>query len=157
MVRIGDNERALDYGRRCLNIAKGWRDLYWISTGADRIADVYVHTGQLGMARLQNLDVLEWHLAIGQVWQTLGFLTARSVWFTELMGDKESSVQILSMVYHHPEATEFHRQLAWEARGKFEEEIGSGAFDSAWEKGKEMGFEAAVEMVKELLTDNSEQ
>jgi hypothetical protein len=153
LLRFNEYERALDYGRRCLNIAKGWRDLYWISTGADRIADVYAQMGRPEQARLQHLDVLEWHLAIGQVWQTLGFLCAKSVWITELLGDKKRIVQILSMIYHHPEATDFHKQLAYEARPRFEEEIGSKAFEEARERGSEMSFETAVEMMREVLQE----
>lgn len=149
--RLGLFEEALAYGRRSLNIAKGWRDLFWIGIGADRLADVYQETGQSREARLQLLDVLEWHLAIGQVWQTMGFLWAKCVWSTEMLGELHDIVAILSMVHHHADTTPFHRQGTAEARDQFEPQMGREAFETAWDEGKRMSFETAVELMRDML------
>jgi hypothetical protein len=151
-LRLGDYARALTYSKRCLNLAKSWQDLFWISIGADWVANVYQAIGRLDEAALQQLDVLEWHLAIGQVWQTLGFLFAKAAWSEELIPDLNHIVQILAMVHHHPEATDFHRQKALEERSRFAQEMGAGAFDAAWEKGSEMEFDTAVALLRQALS-----
>jgi hypothetical protein len=149
--RLGEFEAALAYGRRSLNIAKAWRDLYWISIGADRVADVHASMGREKEARLQHLDALEWHLAIGQVWQTLGFMWAKCTWMSSLLGDLAQVVAILSMVHHHPEATQFHRQQTAESRARFEPQMGEKAFEEAWDEGRTMSYETAVQLMRDML------
>ena len=103
-------------------------------------------------AVLQHLDTMEWHLAIGQVWQTLGFLWGKAVFYPQLLGGREKSVSIMSMVYHHPEVTAFYRSNIEQARTKIVEEIGIGAYDHAWERGKKLSFDSAVSQVRTTLT-----
>ena len=98
---IKECDQALKFGRRGLNIAKEWRDLYWIGFAGDRVADVYMQMGQPDQAVTLLLDIFEWHLAIGQVWQTLGYLYSKPIRFSQLFGGREKVVPILAMVYHH--------------------------------------------------------
>ena len=148
----GEYERVIHYGRRGLNIAKRWQDLLWISNIIDQLARIYVRMGLLHEAGLQQLDALEWHLAIGQQWQMLGYLWSLVVFSPQLVGGYETAVTILAMVYHHPEVTAHHRQKIEEARPRFEAEIGTAAFAAAWEKGKALDFDTAVAQVRLALS-----
>ncbi len=153
-LRLGNYTQALAYSTRCLNLGKSWQDLFWISIGADWVADVYNAIDRRDEAALQQLDVLEWHLAIGQVWQTLGFLFAKAAWNRKLIGNLNHIVQILAMVHHHPEATDFHRQKALEESQRLEKEMGATAFHAAWERGKEMNLDSAVGLLRQALANN---
>ncbi len=148
----GNFEQAIHYGKRSLNIAKHWQDLLWISISLEGLAETYVQMGLTDEARLQRLDGLEWHLAIGQTWQTLGFLYGEAIDTLELIGDDETSVNILSMAYHHDEvATNYQQHMDVELPG-IKERMGQEAFVAAWEKGKAMDFETAVSLFRAALT-----
>lgn len=147
----GAFEQAIDYGKRSLNIAKAWQDLLWISDGFDRLTKTYLAMGLPAQAKLQYLDSLEWHLAIGQVWQTLGLLSGLATQFPDFIGGQGTAVTIHSMIYHHPEVVAFHKQFIERGIPQYEEEMGAEAFVAAWEKGKEMGFDTAVSLVRSAL------
>ena len=96
-------QEALFYFKRCLNIAKYWQSLLWHSFIHDELVQTYVLMGRSDEANLLHIDGLEWHLAIGQVWQTLGYLWARSAFHPETIGGAKTAVTIISMAYHHPD------------------------------------------------------
>jgi hypothetical protein len=150
-------EPAISYGKRCLSVAKGWRDLFWISLATDRLADIYLQMGQPGQAGAQHLDALEWHLAVGQVWQTLGNIWAKCVFNPQLLGGMETAVSFLAMIYYHPEVVPFHRTQIEDARPQLEEEMGAEAFAAAWEKGRGLDFDTAVGQVRAALSADEKQ
>jgi tetratricopeptide (TPR) repeat protein len=151
---IGAYEKAITYGRRCLNLTINWQDLGWISAAEESLARIYLQMDQPGDAAHHILDLLEWHLAIGQVWQTLGFFYAKSRDFPELIGGNDTAVSIMSMVYHHPESFPGYKLHIEEARPRFEKEMGTAAFSDAWGKGKALDFETAVERIRTALREN---
>ncbi len=71
-LSLHNYERAVYYGTRWLNMAKGRRILYLIGAATSRLAEIKLAMGLPQAAAEHVLDNLEWHLAIGQVWQTLG-------------------------------------------------------------------------------------
>jgi hypothetical protein len=151
--RTGSSNEARSFGIRALNIAKGWRDLYWIAFASDRMALINLDAGLMGEAKSHILDTLEWHLAIGQVWQTLGYFWSTAAKFHHLLRE-ETALSILGMVYIHPEATDFYRQEIDKARPSFEAKMDNASFLAAWESGKDMGFETAVSMIQAALGAN---
>jgi hypothetical protein len=98
------------------------------------------------------LDQLDWHLTIGQLWQTLGTLWGISVFHRHLFPDWKTAVSITSMVYHHPEATSTYRDRIDETRPLFVSGMAEEAYNSAWEKGRGMEFDTAVSLVRTALT-----
>jgi hypothetical protein len=114
------------------------------------LADTYMKMGLQSQADAAILDTVDWHLADGQVWQTLGILWATVVNFPGLV-EAGLGTQILSMVYHHPEAIPYYRQRIEQARSQFEVEMGRDAFAAAWEKGKSLEFDTAVARLREAL------
>jgi tetratricopeptide (TPR) repeat protein len=148
-------EEAIYYGKRGLNIAKEWHDLYWMSFAGDRLADIYLNMGRPDQAAFHLLDTLEWHLSIGQVWQTLGYLWSKPIRFDKLFGGVEKIVPIISMVYYHPESTPFYRQEVARVRPQYENEIGEEVFAAAWEKGRDLNFDSAVSQVCSILSQES--
>jgi hypothetical protein len=76
-------------------------DLFWLSLALDRLADVAMDMGRMDEAAAYQMEGLEWHLSTGQVWQTLGFIWSKAVYYPGLLGGAEAVVPILAMVYHH--------------------------------------------------------
>ncbi len=144
--------KAIEYGKRCLRIAKGWQDLYWISTANIKLADIYLSIDQPRQAALRHLDTLNWHLAVGQIWQTLGNLFALCAFNPNLIGGREAAAPILSTVYHHPELAPFHRMEIEVERERIGHEMGSSVFDQAWARGKSLSFDSAVAQVRAALS-----
>lgn len=150
-LQVGDYEKAIYYGRRGLNIAKEWHDLYWITFAGDKLADVFSEMGEARRAAAQILDSLAWHLAIGQVWQTLGCLWSEMTKFPALFGGAEKIIAMLSMVFHHPEATPFYRQKIEQLSAGLAAEVGADLFAEEWERGKGLDFETAVADIRQGL------
>jgi hypothetical protein len=147
-IERGAYQEAIQYGNRALNIAKSWQDLHWIGTVVTRLTRVYLHQGLPHEAGLQLLDGMEWHLALGQDWQMLGFLGVTSIVFPELVGGDEATVTILSMMYHHPELIDNHRGKVQDQSAHLREDIGPEAFAAAWEQGKGLDIETVVAQLR---------
>ncbi|MBK8902913.1 MAG: AAA family ATPase [Anaerolineaceae bacterium] len=145
-------EQAIYYGKQSLNIARHWQDLWSISSSLYGLAETYQMMGLADEAKAQYLDALEWHLAIGRNWQTLGLLFTEVLIATEFIGGKATAVSILSMIYHHNEVAIFHKQAIDETVPRFKAEIEAKAFAAAWEKGKTLDLAAAVSQVRSALT-----
>jgi tetratricopeptide (TPR) repeat protein len=148
--KAGEYERALYFGKLSLNLAKSWQDLFWIGITAYTVAQVNIDSGVKDLAAGSLLDAIDWHLAIGQVWQTLGCIWVVADYFWFLIGS-ELAVSVLSMIYRHQEAIPYYRQGIAEARPQFEKEMGAAAFAAAWETGKLLDFEAAVAQLRAAL------
>ncbi len=144
-------EQAIYYGKQCLNIARHWQDLWSISISLYILAETYLLMGLADEAKAQYADALEWHLAIGRVWQTLGSLYSMVTTAPELIGGKETAVSIISMIYHHNEVATFHKQAIDEALPLFKVELEAELFAAAWEKGKGLDLAAAVSQVRSAL------
>jgi hypothetical protein len=153
--KIGEYERALYFGKLNINLAMSWQDLFWIGFTVNPVADIYISRDQWDLAASTVLEAIDWHLAIGQVWQTLGVLWGKVFDFPSLIGSA-FGVSILSMVYHHPESIPYFRQGIVEARPQFEKELGAVAFAAAWETGKSLDFETAVAQVRVALGADQE-
>ena len=148
-------EDAIHYGKRSLNIAKQWQDLYSISTILYSLADTYLRMEQPEEAKKHQLDALEWHLAIGQIWQTLGFLYSAMIKIPQFINDKETTVSIFAMIYHHHDVVDHHKQLIDDELPHLEEALGTDTFNTAWAKGKAMDFDTAVSIVRTSLKSPS--
>lgn len=146
-------EEGIHSGKRSLNVAKGWRNLLAISFAADKLTDIYWKIGRFDQAGLQQLGVLSWHLSIGQVWKTLGFIWGIIVRYPQFFSEGEAAVSFLSMVYHHPETIPIYQQNIEEARPRFEDEIGSEAMSAAWKSGKELDVDSAVAQIQSILAE----
>lgn len=147
----GNLEDAIDYFEQRMRISTHWQDLYWISDSADSLSKLYQETGQLDEITRPHLDSLEWHLAIGQKWQTLGYLWSKATRVPHLIGGPETAVSILSMVYRHPDSVPAARHAAHYHGADFKKQMGSEAYAAAWEAGKYLTYEAAVDMVRSAL------
>lgn len=145
-------DQAFEYGQRGLNIAKDWQDLYWISFAGDRLADAYLQMGRPDQAAAQLLDIFEWHLAIGQVWQTLGYLWSKPIRFSKLFGGWESVLPILTFVYYHPDTVPFYRREVEKNMPRIEAEIGTEAFTSAWKTGQMLDLKTTISRVRSILS-----
>jgi hypothetical protein len=145
-------EQAIHYGKQSLNIARHWQDLWSISSSLYALAEIYLLMGLVEEAKAQYLDALEWHLAIGQDWQTLGLLFTEATIAPDFIGGQETAVALLSMIYHHNEAAPFDKQAIDEVRPQIETEVGAAAFAAAWEMGKALDLAAAVSRVRSALT-----
>jgi predicted ATPase len=144
-------ERAIHYGQLALNLAKGWQKLFWIGFAASSLTRIHLKMGQPSQACRATLETIDWHLAIGQVWQTLGAIWGMVLYFPQLL-EPGFNVSLLSMVYHHPEAIPYYRQRIDEARQQFESAIGVDDFAAAWEIGRALDFETAVEQLRAVLS-----
>jgi hypothetical protein len=147
----GDYETARRYSLHLTDIGKGAHNLYAISVGVNGLVDMALRTGQRATAARQLLDVLDWHLAIGKRWQTVGFLYSVVDLFTPLFGD-ETAAAILSMAYHHPEAIALYRANINAARRRLEAAMGAAPFAAAWERGQTLAYDTAVAQVRSILT-----
>ncbi|MCB8984877.1 MAG: AAA family ATPase [Ardenticatenaceae bacterium] len=147
----GAYENAIQYGKQSLHVAQHWRSAWAISSSLVGLADTYTQMGLLAEAKRQHLDGLEWHLAIGQVWQTLGYLYYEAIYHPEMIGGQATAVTLLAMITHHAEANGYHQQLIGEALPEFKARMGEAAFAAAWEEGKVLRFDTAVNRVKLAL------
>lgn len=156
---LHDHEQAVYYGNRYLNKAKSGRNLYNIGSATSILGKVRLEMGQTQMAADHLLDNLDWHLAIGKVWQTLGaiFSTVLDFNFMPLFGGWEEIVPILSMVHHHPEAIPLHREQMAACLPVLETEIGPETYAAAWERGKALDFGTAVAWMRAALSPNSDE
>jgi len=145
-------EQAIEYGQRTLALGQHWQDLWIISQSLSEMAETYMLMGLPDAARQQHLSALEWHVSIGQSWQMLGLLYWQSINIQEFIGGQATAVAIISMVTHHEDTAFYHWQLLKDALPQIKEEMGVEAFETAWEKGKELDFETAVSLVRSALT-----
>lgn len=128
----GAHDKAVAYGMRGLNLAKSWHNLYAVGQATTLLARIRIMMVSPADAKVHLLDNLEWHLAIGQEWQTIGALMDMLIVFTKLCGGSASVVPILSMIHHHPEVAPFYQEMIVAARPRFETEIGAEAFTAGW-------------------------
>jgi DNA-binding SARP family transcriptional activator/predicted ATPase len=147
----GAYDQAIPFATRATNIAKGWQNLKWTGHAVYRTVSIFLRMDRPDQAGYQLLDFLDWHLAIGQVWQTLGCLWSEAADFPQLIGGFEKAVAIMSMVFHHPEAIPHYRQQIAEARRQFEDAMGQEAYAAAWERGKQLDFEEVISQVRSVL------
>ena len=152
LLNRGDLERALHYGAQLTNMAKSARNLHGIGSGAYGLAEAARLLGQPAVAARHLLDGLEWHLAIGKRWQTLGYLYSMNQTFPTLFGG-ETAIAVLSMVYHHPEAIALYRAEIAHTRPRFEVELDPVTFAAAWERGKTMDFDTAIAQARAALLE----
>ncbi len=145
---LQEYERAMSYGKRGLHITKLWQDLFWISLALDTLADIALNMGRPDEAAAYQMEGLEWHLATGQVWQTLGFIWSKAVYYPQLLGGAEAAVPMLAMVYHHPECVPYHQPPIREGAIQFVEALGEERFEALWQQGRELKFERVVEQMR---------
>lgn len=145
-------ELALQFGQRALNISKGWHNLWWISNVVWTLTLGYMDLGAPEKAKKQQLDCLEWHLAIGQEWQTLGLLMTINLYFPMLIGDEEKSLSVLAMVYNHPDTNDHYRNVIDNEKARLEKGMEASVITAAWERGQTLDFDTAVALVREALT-----
>lgn len=150
-LSIYDYEQALYYGARCLSITKGWHDLYTIGSVNYQLARIRLQMERPSEAAQHLLDALDWHLAIGKVWQAPGSLYSMQIAFAPLFGDGENVVPILSMVYHHPESIDRYRTTIAAALPQFEAAMGADTFVAAWERGRALDFDTVVAQTRAAL------
>ncbi len=75
--------------------------------------------------------------------------------FIPLFGGGKETVPILSLVYHHPEAIPLYRDLIVEALPRLEAELGTAAYNAAWERGKTLDFDTAVAWMRATLSPDA--
>ena len=144
-------DQAIACGLRGLNMSKSWRHLYYIGHSTGKLADIYLQLDETAEAARHLLDDIDWHLAIGQTWQTLGALWSLLAHFATLFGGGPVVVPTLAMVYHHSDVTPFYRQLITSVLPRFKAEMGAESFAAAWEQGKTWDFDSAVNQVRSTL------
>lgn len=149
-------EQAIWYANQHVHIATSWQDLWWISNSLRLLAGTYAHMGLPRQALAQLLDILEWHLSIGQEWQSLGFLWSIVLDFPQYVSDWDTAVTILSIVYHHPENHAFGKRRIDEALPQLRNDLGTDRFETAWEKGSTGDFDTAVALMRSMLTSGVE-
>jgi len=145
-------EEAIHYGTRALNIAKRWGELLWISTAAGSLAETKLHQGLPEQARTYLLELMEWHIALGQDWQMLGFIGGAALQHPQTIGGDEVAVMILSMMVHHPELTGNIRDIIKNHYLRLRDELGDDAFEIAWEMGKELDIDDVVAQLRNAWT-----
>lgn len=146
----GEFDQARHYSAQLTNVAKRAQNLHGIGSGVYGSAAAALRLGQPAAAARHLLDGLDWHLAIGKRWQTLGHLYSIHQTFPTLFGI-ETAVATLSMVFHHPEAIALYRAEIAAARPRLEAELGAVAFAAAWEQGQTLDFDAAVAQTRAAL------
>jgi len=144
-------ELAINYGQLCLKIAKDWSNVFWISRANRTLAGIYLQQNIPDRAKHHLLDTLEWHLAVGQEWQTIGYLYAVCLDQPHLVGGPAAALSTLSMVYHHPESSPYFRRVIEDSLPPLKEQMGTEAFNLSWEKGKKLDFDTAVSRVRLAL------
>lgn len=156
-LSLHDYERAVYYGKRWLNMAKSERHLYLIGSATGKLAEIRLEMGLPQAAAEHLLDNLDWHLAIGKVWQTLGAMFSVVLGFMPLFGGSEKAVPILSMVYHHPEAIPLYREIMDADLPRLEVEMGAETYAAAWERGKALDFDVAVAWMRAALSPEADR
>jgi DNA-binding SARP family transcriptional activator/predicted ATPase len=151
-LSLHNYDRAIYYGKCWLNLAKSLRHLYMIGGASEKLTEIHLQMGLSQEAAGHILDNLEWHLAIGKVWQTLGAIFSVLAHFSPLFGGGKTAVPILSMVYHHPEAIPLYREGIAAALPSLEVEMGAAAYAAAWERGKTLDFDTAVAQMRSILS-----
>lgn len=146
----GDFGQALDYGRRLLNMAKGFRNMYGISVAGYSLASTCVRLGRPAQAARHLLDVLDWHVAVAKTWQTLGCLMSICI-FPEPLGYEDEAVAVLSMVYHHPQTIRRFQNQIDAARPRLQTALGVETFATAWEQGKVLDYDTAMARTRAAL------
>ena len=139
---------AISYGTRALNTAKQWKELFWISTAARNLTEIWLRQGLPEKARLQLLELMEWHVALGQDWQMLGFIGGSVLLLPQTIGDDEMIVTILSMMDHHPELTRHNRHIISLNFQRLQDTLGDAVYEAAWERGKELDIDQVVAMLQ---------
>jgi hypothetical protein len=132
-------------------MAKAWRNLYLIGHSTAGLANIYLQIEQGAEAARHLLDDIDWHLAVGQPWQTLGALWSVVNCFASLFGGGPRVVPVLSMAYHHPEAPPYYRELITPELPRFEVEMGAAAYAAAWERGKTLDFDTTIAETRATL------
>ena len=149
---------AIENGLRCLNIAKRSEDLYWIGHSIDKLAEICLAMEQPNQARAYLLDKLEWHLAIGQLWQ--------NTWIYDRVFACISpaclKIVITLYLYYqwfittHKLSPLFQYIIQGELpaiKSEMEETI----FANAWNGGKDMDFDTAVSLIRAALQPQAEE
>lgn len=150
--------------QRAFDKAIAWRPL-WPEYGqglAQSIPHRTLHRGsgkhlppgieQGAEAARHLLDDIDWHVAVGQPWQTLGALWSVVNCFASLFGGGPRVVPVLSMAYHHPGAPPYYREsIAPEAPRFKEVEMGAAAYAAAWERGKTLDFDTTIAETRATL------
>lgn len=145
-------ESALRYGTRALAIAKRWQDLFWISHASAIPTRAYVQLGDIRRARQSLLEVLDWHLAIGQPWQTLGWLMDSSATMPQFIDDFETLAALQSMVYHHPASVaHFRERITTHVLPRLKAGLSPEVLSVAWERGRSLDYTATVVAVRQAL------
>ncbi len=148
----GEFDQARHYSAQLTNVAKRAQNLHGIGSGVYGSAAAALRLGQPAAAARHLLDGLDWHLAIGKRWQTLGHLYSIHQTFPTLFGI-ETAVATLSMVFHHPEAIALYRAEIAAARPRFEAEMGAAGFAAAWEQGQTLDFDTAIAQTRAALLE----
>ena len=145
---------AMTYAQMCINIAKEWQDLYFISHGLRLVAETELSLGRPERAKANYLEALEWHLALGQEWQTLGFLCGAAAQVPELLGGHQNTVRIFAMISEHPEVVDFHIREMNLVLPRIRDAIGEDATQLAWETGRMMNLADTVALLRTAWTSN---
>ena len=148
---IGESLLAIRYAKRSKNIAHGWQNLLWISHSTTSLVKIYTRMNLAREAAEELAECLDWYLAIGQVWQILGFLWRTALFQTYVIVDRETAATIVSIVYHHGEVTPHYFHIIERNRYLLESQLGPEVFAAAWEKGKELDFDTAVAIFRSSL------
>jgi DNA-binding SARP family transcriptional activator/predicted ATPase len=144
----GQWEEALAYGRRAINLAIGWGDLFWISSANEGVVGLYKEMGELDQARTGIVDIVQWHIALGQNWQMLGCLGGAASMYADLIGGDETAVTILSMLIHHPDLTANNRHIIHNNLAHIRKTMEPDAFNAAWAAGKLLNIDDIVRQLQ---------
>jgi hypothetical protein len=142
--------------QQALKIANGWHELWWISQIQYDLANRFLVRGAVTKTKQCLLDVLDWHLTIGQNWQMLGFLMYVSLEFPSFFPDPACAMQIITMIYLDPNATDHHKKQIDQRKIEVAAQLDRHIAAEAWEAGKDLDFKEAVALVREVLTPNRE-
>ena len=149
---LNASEKAIDHAMSALNLAKRWRDLGAIGSGAALLSELYLEMKQSALAKRWVLDALDWHLAIGNTWQVIGCLYGQALNNIQLYGGIKEIIPILSAVYHHREAIAVYKTDIDKARAAFRAELGDEELFAEWQRGKSMTVDEVVAITREILT-----
>ncbi|MCO5206914.1 MAG: AAA family ATPase [Anaerolineae bacterium] len=141
---------AVKYGKRAINLAVRWGDLFWISSANEKLVLLYKRVGQFDLARSHLSDIVNWHVALGQNWQMLGCLGGAACMHPQLLGGDTAAVAILSMLTHHPEFTENNHHIIQNHLANVRKMMAPEAFSTGWETGKQLEIDAVVEQLSPL-------
>ncbi len=141
---------AVKYGKRAINLAVRWGDLFWISSANEKLVLLYKRIGQFDLARSHLSDIVNWHVALGQNWQMLSCLGGAACMHPQLIGGHTAAVAILSMLTHHPEFTENNHHIIQNHLANVRKMMAPEAFSTGWETGKQLEIDAVVEQLSPL-------